>query len=77
MLPLFGKRGLEHADLSTLEGNNAFYQGEEGIITADADVFAGLMRRAALPHDDGPGADLLAAKGLDAAMLRVTIPAVS
>lgn len=44
--------------------------GIEGVVLADADVFAGMELGATLAHDDVAGCDELAAKSLDAEAFR-------
>ena len=64
-------------DFSALEFDQAVFEGEEGVVAADADVEAGEELGAALTDDDGPGGDGLAAVRLHPAVLRVAVPAVA
>ena len=60
-----------------LEANVAIRQGEEGVVTATADVGAIAKLGAALPDDDAAGVDTLAAVNLDAKPFRFRIAAVT
>src|SRR5262245_60887312 len=60
-----------------VERDHAVGQREQGVVAADADVAAGVVARAALPHDDSAGAHRLPAVHLDAQPLRVGIAAVA
>ena len=74
-------RGRQFSDadmhFAALEFDAAVGEGEEGVVTADADVEAGLELGAALADDDGAGGDDLPAVGFDAAVLRVAVAAVA
>src|SRR5512135_2018261 len=60
-----------------LELDLARHEGEEGVIPAEPDAGARGDLGAALPDDDGPGFDELAAEDLDAKHLRFGIAAVA
>jgi len=50
--------------------------GEQRVITAQTDIFAGMNPRAQLPHDNVAGFHRLAAEALDAPPLSLTIATV-
>jgi len=58
------------------EFNHTGDLGEQGIVLAPADIDAGLNLRAALPNEDGPAGDELAAERLHAEALRIRIATV-
>src|SRR5688500_989057 len=58
------------------ELDRALGDREDRVVAADADAVAGAELRAALPHDDVAGLDLLAAEHLHAETLRVRVAAV-
>src|SRR5262249_46166431 len=71
--------GRHHVDARALavEDDDAVGQREQGVVAAAADVAAGVVARAALPHDDAAGADRLAAVHLHAQPLTVGLTAVA
>src|SRR5688572_2035961 len=78
--PKSGSVGGERLDrdaAARLEAHHAVGQREQREIAADADVSARVEARAALAHDDRPGADLLAAVGLHAAELGIGVATVA
>ncbi len=68
---------LKYVDFSSGEGDGAFDKGEEGMVAADADVFAGFEGGAALTNNDRTDFDLLAAKSFEAPVLRVAVATVT
>src|SRR2546423_14205745 len=65
------------AGAGSIELDEAVLQGVEGVVLADADVDARLEARPALPDQDRPGGDLLAAELLHAQTLRLAVAAVA
>ena len=70
------------ADLSLIfcfvfEDYLAIDLGKDSVITSETDIVAGVELSAALSNDDSSGADLFAAKFLDAQHLRLAVSAVS
>src|SRR5690606_41341709 len=59
------------------EVDHAVHQGEQGVVTAQADALAGMELGAALADDDVAGLDGLAAVDLHTQVLRVGIAAVA
>jgi hypothetical protein len=59
------------------KGHAAVGKSEERIIPASAYILAGLERRAALPDDNRPSGNSLAAITLHAAVLRIAVPTVA
>lgn len=59
------------------ERDGAVGQREQGVVAADADPVARADAGAALPHQDGAGADLLAAVALDAEPLGLGVAPVA
>ena len=69
---------LEAAVLATVaEADHAGDLGEEGVVLAAADLFAGLQRCATLANDDGAAGDGLAGEELHAEALSVRVAAVA
>ena len=60
----------------TLVLDNAVFEGEEGIVAADADIVAGVDLRPALAHKDAAREHGLTVLTLDAEALRVAVAAV-
>lgn len=60
----------------TLKGNNAFYQGKQGVVLAAADVIAGVNLGAALPINDIAGFNAFAAKFFTTKALAARVSAV-
>src|SRR5690606_20013403 len=75
--------GRNHADGATLlrtldrELHLAVHQGEQGVVTAEADAGTRMELGAALAHDDVAGADGLATENLHAEVLRVGVATVA
>src|SRR5580704_17606953 len=70
--------GTHHVDAPPLpvEEHHTIGKGEQGVVLAAADVEAGMIAGAALPHDDTAGAHALAAVNLDAQSLAVGLATV-
>src|SRR5262249_20099285 len=66
-----------HAPPAALELDDAVGQGEQRVVLAAADVPARVVPRAALPHDDAPGAHGLPAVDLDPQPLGIRLAAVA
>jgi hypothetical protein len=74
---LFRRDGIDiDAATSAIEANIPVNQRENRVIASEADVFAGLKFRAALPHDDVAGDDHLAAEFFYAQPLADAVAAV-
>ena len=72
--------GWIHADLlsaaASLKFDHAGHVGEQSMVLPQTDVEPWKELRASLAHDDRPGLDQLAAKCLDAQILRIAVPTV-
>jgi len=64
-------------DSSVRELNDAVALGEERVITAHADQFAGMNTRAALPHQNFTRADELSGVALDTEHFGLAVAAVA
>ena len=68
----------EAADAAfVFEGDDAGDLREQGVITTDADIDAGLELRSALTNQDRTARDQLATEALHAKSLRMTVASVS
>ena len=70
------RRSLD-TNASPIEDDFALGQGEEGIISSNADIFSRLEMGAPLAHDNGARFDLLAAIGLNAPVLGIAVAAIT
>src|SRR5579862_3377442 len=68
---------LAHMHLAALEFDFAVDEGEEGVVSAAADVEAGVELGAALANDDGACGNDLSAVGFYATILRVAVATVA
>ena len=74
-----GRLRLEHVHPAALavEADDAFDQGEQGVVPAAADVPAGVVAGAALGDDDAAGLHRLSGVDLDPQPLALRVPAVA
>src|SRR5690606_14835653 len=68
---------LHAAAILVLEFHHAIDECEDGVVSAEANIVAGMPLRATLPHEDVAGTNCLTTVLLDAAVLRIRIAAVA
>src|SRR3954471_18741343 len=73
----FGRLRDADVDLAALKLDVPGFQGEQRVVLALPDVKPGHELRPALPDENRAGRNVLAAELLDAAELRVAVPAVA